>query len=550
MLGRYLSSEALLFSGFRLALAAALLLALAALWRSPRARAALAVVLALHVAAWLAYRLPLQRPYGVGLGSDRTFNLGMAASVAAGHSPWEHTQVGHGSPEPFWNLAVALLAGLDPERVPAAYEALTPLALLAVGLSTFAALRRRGASPDGEWDAVVIAFAVLSLSSLAVSPRPPVPPFWVANFLYKPNHGLGYALTVAALGLLARPRVPAVGLAAILGALSWVFLLGWGYTVAGVLLAAALRRPAERAWRPVLGAIAASAVVAAPYVVHLLRDYSPAQESATARHMWNDPNALLLAVPNWSTLDLGPLLVLGLAGLWLVRRREDPFQAAVLGFGLAAWAAWAASVPLALLGVAPEPDELHFYLRFVVSVAAGVALASGARLLAERGYGGGRGHLLVLAACVPLAFPVVHDPPTMDRYYPESREPVPPNVRAYAAWVRAHTSPDAVFVAGRSSGMWLPALTGRRVLLAHAGKLLPADHEERRVAERVLLTSVDPAAVRAAAVRYGVTHIAVDEELMHEYGAEGYAALARQPWHRTVFANTAARLVEIAVEDP
>ena len=110
MPGHYLSSEALALSTFRLALAVAALLAFALLARWPRPRLALGVVLAMHVAAWLVYRAPLQRPYGLGEGSDRTFNVGMAASVAAGHSPFEHTQVRHGSPEPLWNALVGRLA--------------------------------------------------------------------------------------------------------------------------------------------------------------------------------------------------------------------------------------------------------------------------------------------------------------------------------------------------------------------------------------------------------------------------------------------------------
>ncbi|HEU0090987.1 MAG TPA: hypothetical protein VFS78_02680, partial [Vicinamibacteria bacterium] len=117
MPGHYLSTEALALGTFRLTLALAALLAFALLARWPRPRLALAVVLAMHVAAWLVYRAPLQRPYGLGEGSDRTFNVGMAAAVATGHSPFEHTQVRHGSPEPLWNALVGTMAGRRPERV-------------------------------------------------------------------------------------------------------------------------------------------------------------------------------------------------------------------------------------------------------------------------------------------------------------------------------------------------------------------------------------------------------------------------------------------------
>src|SRR5262249_50335160 len=208
-------------------------------WRRPRARVALAVVLAMHVAAWAAYRAPLQRPYGTGEGSDRTFNLGMAASVAVGHSPFEHTQVGHGSPEPFWNWAIALLAGFRPERVAAAYDALTPIALIAVGLAAYAFLRRHEVADPSDreremWTGVLRASCVGGFPSLAMSARPPVPASWVANFMYKPNHGISYALVAAAAGWCAG-RARAGRLAVALSALAWVFLLGWAYAVVGVL---------------------------------------------------------------------------------------------------------------------------------------------------------------------------------------------------------------------------------------------------------------------------------------------------------------------------
>ena len=546
MPGHYLSADALALSTFRLALALAALLVFAVLARWPRPRLALGVVFAMHIAAWLVYRAPLQRPYGLGEGSDRTFNVGMAAAVATGNSPFEHTQVRHGSPEPLWNALVGTLARHHPERVPAVYDALTPLALLAVGMATYVWIRRRDGSAGEEWDAVVAAFAVLSLSSLAMNPRPPVPPFWVANFMYKPNHGIAYALAAAAMGIwVARGRVWALALA--LGALAWVSLVHWAYVLVGLVAGALLWPSAPRRWKPLPGGIALSALAAAPYVFHLARDYAPTGSSATARHMWTDPNALLLAVPNWSTIDLGPLLSLGLIGLWLARRRATPLEATVLGMGLAGWAIWLLSVPLAVAGISPEPDEMHYFLRYVMSLAAGFALVTAARWMsaASPGLAGGRAHLLVLSACLPLAFPVYHDPPTMDRYYAESCRPIPPKIAAYAEWIRTRTPPDAVFAAGKSAAMWIPALTGRRVLLAEAGKLLPGDQWERKVVERTLLTSSDAGAVRAAAERYGVTYLAIDEELMHEYGAETFAGLATEPWDRTVFANTAARIVEL-----
>ena len=193
------------------------------------------------------------------------------------------------------------------------------------------------------------AFAVLGLSSLGMNPRPPVPPFWVANFMYKPNHGIAYALAAAAFGIsVARGRVWALALA--LGALAWVSLVAWAYVLVGLLAGAVLSPAVDRRWKPLLGGIALSALAAAPYVFHLTRDYAPTGSSATARHMWTDPNALLLAVPNWSTIDLGPLLTLGLAGCG--GRRRPPRSRLGPRHGLAV-GIWLLSV-LLFAGISPS----------------------------------------------------------------------------------------------------------------------------------------------------------------------------------------------------
>src|SRR5688572_26984578 len=244
----------------------------------------LVVVVAVHLAAWAAYRAPLGRPYGLGEGSDRAFNLGMAAAVSLGHSPLEHTQVGHGSPEPFWNAVLGLASWGHPERVPVVFDALTPLALVALAAAAWAGFGPR-AGEDG-WRGVVMVFVLLSLTSLAVHARPPVAPFWVANFLYKPNHGLAYPLVVCALALAVRDRTT-WRLAVVLGVLGWVFLLAWAYTAAALIVIAALWRRQGRALMGIFGALALSALVVLPYVAHLLRDYAPAQGTPTASHMWS-----------------------------------------------------------------------------------------------------------------------------------------------------------------------------------------------------------------------------------------------------------------------
>lgn len=550
MLANYISRTVLFYAGLRLALFALSLLVLARLWRRPRPSHALALILLTHLAAAAATFAPLQRSYALSESTDRSFNLGMASRVALGGSPFEHTQVGFASPEPLLNLAVAALSLFRVERVAAAMAALTPIALLAFGLGTYFGLRRHGADepPNGAdaWERVMIVFAALSLSSLTMSPRPPTPPFWAGNFLLKPNHGAALGLVAMAAGLLTRPqpRPAVVGLA--LGATAWVFLLDWAYALPGLLLGAWLAPRAERQTKAVAVGVALSGLIALPYVLHLLPDYSPAKAHGAARHMWGDPRGLPLAVPNWSTLDLGPLLVLGIVGAIVLWRRRSARDRVLLGLLLAAAATSLLSIPAALVGIAPEPDELHYFLRFAMALSAGAALAAGARELeSARALQSGQGHVLGLALFVPLSFPIYWDPPSMDRYFALSRQRLRPKVVAYSQFVRENTAVDSIFVAGKDAASWIPALTGRRVVLAEGGRLMPPDQGERKGVERTLLLSDDVAKIRAAALRYGVTHVAIDDALVQEYGVSGFDDLARAPVFRTLFANSAARIVAL-----
>ena len=555
MLATYVSDLALGFAAFRLGLAAVTLLALVALWKRPHPLGAVAVVLATHLACWAAYRAPLERPYALERATDRAFNLGMAATTAAGNSPFEHTQVRLKSPEPLWNVLVAALAGFHPDFVATAWDALTPLSLCAVALGLYFGLRQPqdiGFSESGlvsaeRWENALIVFAVLGLSSLTMSGRPPTPPFWLANFMLKPHHAASYGLVAIAMGLASRDRQRPWALAAVLALLAWAALLNWAFLVAGLVVSSVTGSP--RRIRAIAIAVALSVAAAAPYFAHLAADYGPGQSHGAAEHMWTDPHGLPLAVPNWSTLDLGPLLSLGAFGVWAMARRGAPRDRTALGVLAAAAGLWAVSMPAAIAGVAPEPDDLHYFLRFAAAIAAGSALAVAGRG-AESAFvlGPGRGHVLALAACLPFSFPYYWDPPTMDRYYPMSLRPVSRKVLDYADWIRLHTPPDAVFLAGPTASTYIPALAGRRVLVNDRGQLKPRDYADRKEAERVLLTSRDPGILRATAARFGVTYLAVDPELSGEYGEEALRSEA----YRTVFQNSAARIVEVdaAAERP
>jgi hypothetical protein len=528
---------------FRIGYVATGLIGIALLWRRLRPRGALLLTLGLHVLAWAAYVTPLERVYALDELLDRAFQVGMAACTAAGRSPFEHTQVRFDALEPVWNLIPAALALFHPERAMAVYHWLPVLALALVALALYAGLRGED-DPEDAWERVLMVFGALGLSSLSMSPRAPVPPFWTANFMLKPNHAIAWGLLVFVLGWQARRRRPVFALGLMLGVLAWSFLITWAYAVAALILGALLWPRSDQGWRRLLPALLVSLAIAAPYILFLARDYNPLGTGGSTEQIWRDAMGVRLAVPHWGTLDLGPLLVLGVLGTVVLLRRKGPRDLALLALLATAYGLWLGYELGALFRFAPEPDEAHYFLRFVMGLAAGAALAAGARVVATlRGLRTGQGHLLAMACCLPLTFPAYWDPPTMDRYFKLSQSPVPPKVQAYGEWVRTQTPPDAVFVAGSSASSWIPVLAGRRVLLAAEARP-PRDYAERKQAERALLSGDGDAVLRAARA-FGVSYLAVDRPMREEYGEDSISRLADVPVYKKVYSNSAVLILEV-----
>ena len=102
-------------------------------------------------------------------------------------------------------------------------------------------------------------------------------------------------------------------------------------------------------------------------------------------------------------------------------------------------------------------------------------------------------------------FPIGGCPFAMDRIWVASVAPISGNLLAMSAAIRETTEPDAVFVAGESYAPWIPALSGRRVLLA-GGE--PPDRLAREASERAFAFSKDADAIASAAAAWGLTHLA------------------------------------------
>ena len=532
------------FSAFRLAYVLFGMLAVAFLWRRPRPGIALGLLIAANLAAWAAYTWPLGRLYALNELSDMCFNVGAAACASASGNPFDHTQIGFAHLEPFWSGAWALVTLRQPELVLPFYRWFSPFSLVVVALGLYFGLRA-GDDDQDRWERVLIVLAVLGLSSWSQSQRPPVPALWAGNFLLKPNHASAWGLAGLALGLCARrARWWILGL--VLGLMAWVFILDWAFLAAGLVLGVGLRRDFSRADAIALAkALALSLLVTLPYIRHLTRDHNPFAEGGTPEQIWLDPLGQRLRSPDWVTVDLGGLLVIGLLGALVCWRRRTGRDALLLGTLAAVWLAWLAYQVTAAFGVTPESDEHHYFLRVAMALTGAAALAAlGRHLESWRSWPVGRGALAVMAAFWPVTFPAYWNPPSMDRYFAFNLDPIPPRIQRYAEWIRENTPRDAVFVTGRQAGTWIPVLAGRRILLARDARP-PADYKERADAEEALLLSRDPARITAAARRFGVTHVAIDANLVEDYGEETFKRLGRLPNYEMVYFDHLVRILKI-----
>lgn len=224
------------------------------------------------------------------------------------------------------------------------------------------------------------------------------------------------------------------------------------------------------------------------------------------------------------TLDHGIWLALAALRLAEWRRGDGPTAEDRAGAGFAAVGlALAVGGALGLGPLAADPWPAHVAWRLGL-----LLLASGAALplllaLADaaagvRGLAGRRREDLAAAALVlvvaPGSFLAWWAPHRLDPLVLESLEPLSPRTLEAAAWLAAHTPPDAVVLC---SSNYLPEvlLSGRRRVLRARALGQPVDSERRDRAERAALAG------RAAGplyARYGLRYVFIGPGDFREHG--------------------------------
>lgn len=505
------------------------------LYSRPKPRLALLILVLMHGLAFLGYYGSLPRTYAVGVSSDRALGVGMAMAVADGGSAYNHVQVEFGNLEPLWTFSVAALSGFSIGRVPFVYDHMALLVLTLTALGFYLAWSAAGSGEDADevrWRGVFVAAAVLGLSSFALSEDPPIPHFWQANFVFKPNHALAFGLV----GLLSRWQGEGrswLRLGAIQGLLMWAFILDWAYVLPGIFLSALLGSHRLANFKRAIAGTILGLLLGLPYLFHLMRDYNPLGRGEMPQ-IWRDQMGQRLTSPYLWSLDLGPMLVLFVLGLAFVLRGSRA-ESGSLGFLLTGPLVASSYVVGLQFGFAPEPDEGFYYWRMVAAAGAGYALWS---VATRRGGGSGRRCALGFGIILACSFPAYFNPFRDDRYFAGSSEPLPGPVIGASDWILDHTTSKSVLIS--SEGVMLSGLTGRRFLMVRPEQT--PDRSAREMAERDILTSLDETTVRRAATRYGVTHVILDEGLRERYG-ESVRGLGNRPWFEPAFANSFARIL-------
>jgi hypothetical protein len=519
-------------------------------WRRPGILFAGAVVFSLYT--WFAGEIPLKRLYAFGPPFDRMFNVAMGATSATGHSPFESYQVGAADLEPFWRLTLRVLALGKPENVLEIYPYLAPLAMVLLSVSLYFGLSpAKGEVDDHDraWEPALVVYAVLLLSSSAHEQFGVFRSFWSISLLLKPNHVLGFVLIPLWIRAWTSPRplIRTWVAGALLGVLAWVFLMHWSYVLVGLACFPLIARRAGA--RPELGRVALvaglSLIAALPYILFLFANFHWGHGGAVARKVWLqlgfEEGFINVFSVGYEHGGLFFLSLAGIIGMALRHRKQDLVWLSLL---LGAGVGWFGYLVILGLQKIIEPDEFYFYFRFLLSVAAG----SGAYFLlrwVQPKYGYLRPGLVVLflLLTLPQSIPYWWYPPKMDRYNRIGLEPLPEDKVILGSWIRHKTSPDAVFVAGGETSLWIASLSGRRVLTT--GHHRPThDYEERRELERRMLVDLDPNGVRAAVQKYFVTHIALDPEYLAELGAEA-ARLEALPWLELVYTGESVKIFAV-----
>ena len=458
-------------------------------------------------------KLPLSRPYGLEESSEFLQSLADSMVTAARGSPFDGWRLHSSNQHPLWSLLLAVVSGFDPARILTLAPWIGVITILLFSGLTLLGLRllddvsgyREETSVRARHFAVFFAL-FLSSGQLDFLAQPHI--YWPHVFLIDPHLALSLPLVLLAGGLSLSPSRFRGALGSLaLGALAYLDLTYFVLTAGTVTLT--LLGSGNRSRAAASLSVAGGVVLALPRLSWLMNDpWVGTIETTTTGGFFSWLGSSVL-IPS----PLPFLALLAIAGMLRSRRPTERFALFLVMGCLAAAAAGHFGAP------AFEASSVHLLLRTMESLFAGYGFHRLLRwfLSLPSGPSGSSGDIdevrrlrLGLTAglvfLLPWTFFFWWQPRTMDPAFRESLNPISPRLLSLAAWVRENTASDSVFLVGKSLGPWLPAFTGRQVLVAD-DSMSASDREDLRTALGALDRG-DPSSIDGMR-KLGVTHIVV-----------------------------------------
>ncbi len=497
-LGGYLVGSKYVFSLLVLAWAVSLL-------RWPRRAWLVAGTLVLAASSLLVLQKPLGRAYGVVEEGRGIAELGEVMVVAARGTASDGRMVSEPHPSPLWGYFVATLSGFRGERVLSLYPWLPLFSLLGLGVAVAWSVGRLHESEDLPAGALpaVTAFVVLFLSSHRLSFLRDEGPFWTEYFWLTPGVGIAFAALCVCWRLL--------------GASSWIgaaitfgLVTGLEPRLAvcfGLGVVAWMVASRKSLWREAM-VLAVGAIVLVAFGG--FRPVTLPAEFGT----WHDGINRVLSV----TIDAGLVFLLAALGVGWLLRSERKAELVLAWSASTALLLWIVVSFLPCAAALLDPRIVSGYVRLMMALCASYglyrALAAWVKAFPGipsewrfvprqlRKLESARLALMGLVVLsLPWCFPYWWEPVRMDPLYVESFPAVSRRFVAMGEVLRDTTDADAVLAAGPSYAPWIPALSGRRVLLV-------GESPERERALETMVQSRDPDQIAVAVTEWNVTHVA------------------------------------------
>ncbi len=464
--------------------------------------------------AWIVLlEVPLGRPYGLVEGERGLAALASSMVTAARGTTADGWMVKQPNAYPLWSMVLAVASGFDADRLLFIYEHLAVVGMVFLAGTIFWSTKALSGDSQGLVRGLSVFFA-LFLSSTRLSFLRSPGPLWPEVFGQQPHLAFALGLLMIWLRLLGEARRLSSFLAAgvVLGLLGGLEARLAGFAVVSVIVWLLVSRKRHRAKR----AAGVSLAVAIAFFPLWVSRFEPSLVPASAGTWYFTFNQLLAL-----TLDKGLLFYLALISLIRMLRsgkRAELLFSSLVMTGLIAWTGAGLSPPASsVIGIQVAGSLLNLSLAIAGALGAhDVLIWLAQRLdrveLPGKYLGSSPLHVVGIAALValslPWCFPYWWQPMLMDPVYVESIRPIAPQFGPLISWVKAETDSDAVFVTGPSYSPWIPALSGRRVLLVEGALIPPTDLAERLQAQFWFVESKSKTKISTAATRWGLTHFA------------------------------------------